>query len=119
MNRLPGLQALTLRILTDNDDLLYRHTGTFMLNGFTWADTRFIVKEPDALNPTAIAAATAAAERFNVDYHDIRLLILHPEDTMPAVGASIPWDGGILTIRAWGQAKDFTPTRRATCVLER
>ncbi|UQN06292.1 hypothetical protein [Deinococcus sp. QL22] len=119
MNRLPGLQALTRRILTDNGDLLFRHTGTFTLKQSTWPDTRFSVKDPDKLGRDAIDAATAAAQRFNVAYRDIRLLTVHPEDTPPAVGASITWDGGTLVVREWSQEGDYGGTSLGTCVLER
>ncbi|UQN04859.1 hypothetical protein [Deinococcus sp. QL22] len=119
MTRLPKLQALSRGTLIAYADLLYRHTGTFTLKSSTWAKTRFSVKDPDKLGRSAMDAATAAAQRFNVAYQDIRLLKVHPEDTLPAVGASIHWDGGTLVVREWSQASDFTGTSLGTCVLER
>ncbi|UQN05465.1 hypothetical protein [Deinococcus sp. QL22] len=119
MTRLPDLKALARGALVANADLLYRHTGTFTLDGSIWANTRFSVKDPDNLGRNALDAATAAAQRFNVAYRDIRLLKVHPEDTLPAVGAILPWDGGTLVVREWSQASDFTGTSLGTCVLER
>jgi len=109
---------LAQKTLRQNADLLYRHTGQFELPPYTLPVIRFSVRDPDKVGRAAVAAATAAAERFSADYRDIRLLKVHPDDTLPPVGASIAWDGRTLVVRDWSQESDFTGTSLGTCVLE-
>ena len=98
--------------------VMFRHQGEFTLGPHRWL-CRFSVQDPDKVSRQAIAAAEAAAQRFSVDYRDIRLLKVHPDDDRPVKGATLPWDGGTLELLEWSQASDFTDLKTATCVLRR
>ncbi|WP_027459267.1 hypothetical protein [Deinococcus murrayi] len=92
--------------------LRYRHT-------LTWSDgthCRFSVRDPAKTNQ-----GTRLAQRLagSPEVLDIRLLSTHPDDPPPGEGASIPWDGGTLTLVSWGQVSDFTGQAVGVCRLVR
>lgn len=92
--------------------LRFRHTAT-------WSDgttCRFSVRDPARTDQ-----GTRLAQRLTgtPEVLDIRLLSTHPEDEPPGEGASIPWDGGTLTLVSWGQVSDFTVQAAGVCRLVR
>lgn len=104
--------------LLENADLLYRHTGTFRLGSSEWV-CRFSVRDPSKVKSDELARLQAFAGIEGVSYRDLRLLKVHPDDTIPFSGATIPWDDGTLHVLEWSQASDFTGQRVGTCVLRR
>lgn len=92
--------------------LLYRHTGT-------WSDgtsCRFSVRDPAKTDQGTRLAQRLTGE---VSVTDVRLLTVHPDDEPPGEGASLPWDGGTLTLVSWGQPSDFTGQAVGVCRLTR
>jgi hypothetical protein len=108
MGRLEDIQALSQGVLRDNANLLFRRTGT-------WSDgtaCRFSVQDPVKTD-----SGTRLAQRLTgtPDVLDVRLLKVHPDDLKPGTRASIPWDGGTLTIEDWSQVSEFTGQAIAVC----
>lgn len=96
----------------DLNGLRYRHTGT-------WSDgtsCRFSVRDPARTD-----SGTRLAQRLTgtPDVLDVRLLTVHPDDEPPGEGATLPWDGGTLTLVSWGQVSDFTGQATGVCRLVR
>lgn len=118
MSRLPAVQATAHAVLTRNADLLYRHALTFTLGPHAW-DVRCSVRDPQRLKPDALNRLRAQADALGVVYTDLRVLTIHPDDTVPIENAATPWDDGTLQILSWSQASDFTGQRTGTCVLRR
>lgn len=90
----------------------FRHTDT-------WSDgtsCRFSVQDPSATDQ-----GTRLAQRLTgtVEVLDVRLVKTHPADPPPGEGASLPWDGGTLTLVSWGQVSDFTGQAVGVCRLVR
>lgn len=121
MSLLGKIQAAVGKVQGNQElnEVRFRHRQDFTLDGHRWPGTRFSVTDPDKVGGRALAAAVAAAERLDVEYRDLRLLRVHPEDTLPAVGAQTPWDGGQLEVLEYGQASDFTGQSLGTCVVRR
>jgi hypothetical protein len=117
-NRLPHYRALARGALTDNADLVYRHSLTFGLGPHDWV-TRCSVKDPQRLRPDAVGRLQALASTLNLPFADLRVLSVHPADPWPFPGATCSWDDGTLEILEWAQASDFTGTRTGTAVLRR
>ena len=108
-DRLPGIRELVQAALTDNADLLYRHTGT-------WSDgtaCRFSVQDP-----SKVQGAFAASLRQQPEALLLRIIRVHPADTRPARGATTDWQGYPLTLVAWSDESDFTGQRLGTGRLE-
>ena len=110
--RFPSLRDLAQAALRDNDDLLYRHAAT-------WSDgttCRFSVQDP-----SKTSGGSQLAQRLTglPDVLDVRLLRVHLDDPKPGGRASIPWDGGTLTLEDWSQASDFTGQAIGICRMVR
>lgn len=99
--------------------LRFRKRLTFTLGDSTWEGVRCSVRDPQKLNADAVARLQATAAELSVSYRDLRLLKVHPDDTLPYPGATAPWDDGTLEVLDWSQASDFTDQRVGTCVLRR
>lgn len=117
-DRLPRIRDRVQQRLRDNADVLYRHAGTFTKGPHTWP-CRFSVRDPAKAKPDELARLQAFAGVRGLVYTDLRLLRVHPDDTPPFPGATIPFDDGVLEVLEWSQASDFTGQRVGTCVLRR
>ncbi|KQR37731.1 hypothetical protein [Deinococcus sp. Leaf326] len=122
LRRSPQLERLrkqASRAVAQYSPEMFRHTLTFSRGEHTW-EVRCSVQDPQKLRPDAVARLQAtAAELDGVSYRDLRVLKVHPEDTMPFPGATSPWDDGTLEVLDWSQASDFTDLRTGTAVLRR
>lgn len=118
MGRVDEIRARVHSRLVGNADLLYRHTLTFTLGPHTW-DVRCSVRDPQRLKPDALNRLRAQADALGVVFTDLRVLTVHPDDTVPIENAVTPWDDGTLQLLSWSQASDFTGQRTGTCVLRR
>jgi hypothetical protein len=108
MGRLEDFQALAQGALRDNADLVYRHTDT-------WSDgtrCRYSVTDP---NRTDAGAKLAQRLTGTPDVLDVRFLKVHPDDPKPGTRATLPWDGGTLTLEDWSQVSEFTGQATGIC----
>ncbi len=117
-DRMPGIRARVQQRLRDNADVLYRHTGTFTLGPHSWP-CRFSVRDLQKMKADEVAKLRMYADTAGLLYTDLRALRVHPDDTPPFPGATIPFDDGLLEVLEWSQASDFTGQRVGTCVLRR
>lgn len=120
MTRLDAVRDRAQGALRRNANLIYRHTGTFRLKSSEWT-CRFSVRDPSKVKADELARLQlfASTQGPGVTYRDLRTLRVHPDDTLPFPGATIPWDDGTLHVLEWSQASDFTGVRVGTCVLRR
>lgn len=120
MTRLDELRDESQAALREEADLLYRRTGTFQLGPHSWP-CWFSVRDPSKVKADELARLQlfASTQGPGVTYRDLRTLRVHPDDTIPFPGATIPWDDGTLHVLEWSQASDFTGVRVGTCVLRR
>ena len=98
--------------------LRFRHTLTFRLGPHAW-DVRCSVRDPQRIDPKALMRMGQLTSTQGVATSDLRLLTVHPDDTVPVPGATVAWDDGILEVLEWSQPSDFTGQRLGTCVLRR
>lgn len=96
----------------ESNAVRFRHTATWS----DGTDCRFSVQDPSKTD-----AGTKLAQRLTgvPDVLDVRLLKAHPADPPPGEGASLPWDGGTLTLVGWSQVSDFTGQAVGVCRLVR
>lgn len=120
MSLMDEVTAAVRMVQTDPEllELRFRHSGTFTLGAHTWT-CRFSVRDPSKVKPEELARLQAFAAEQAVSYRDLRLLKVHPDDTVPFPGATLSWDDGTLEVLEWSQASDFTGQRVGTCVLRR
>ncbi|WP_188844790.1 hypothetical protein [Deinococcus soli (ex Cha et al. 2016)] len=104
--------------LVGNAELLYRHALTFTLGPHTWV-ARCSVRDPQRIDPKALARMGQLTSAQGVAMSDLRLLTIHPADTEPFPGATTSFDDGTLEVLEWNQASDFTGQRLGTCALRR
>ena len=112
MSALVAIRQRVRASLTARAELLYRHQAE-------WSDgtnPRFSVRDP---NRTDQGARLAQRLSGTPDVLDVRLLTCHPDDEPPGEGASLPWDGGTLTLVSWGQPSDFSGQAVGVCRLTR
>lgn len=102
----------------DLNEVRFRHNGRFRKDEHQWS-CRFSVRDPQKLRADDVAKLRMFADSRQLAFTDLRVLKVHPEDTVPYPGATIPWDGGTLEVLEWSQASDFTGQRVGTCVLRR
>ena len=117
-SRLPAIRQRATDALRRNADVIYRHQGVFTLSSHEWP-CRFSVRDPQKLKADEVAKLRMFADSRNLAYTDLRQLKVHPDDTVPFPGATLPWDDGVLEVLEWSQASDFTGQRVGTCVLRR
>ncbi|AKH15958.1 hypothetical protein [Deinococcus soli (ex Cha et al. 2016)] len=98
--------------------LRFRHQLTFRLGPHTW-DVRCSVRDPQRIDPKALARMGQLTNAQGIATSDLRLLTVHPDDTVPVPGATAAWDDGTLEILEWSQPSDFTGQRLGTCALRR
>lgn len=98
--------------------LRFRHQLTFRLGPHTW-DVRCSVRDPQRIDPKALARMGQLTSAQGGATSDLRLLTVHPDDTVPVPGATAAWDDGTLEVLEWSQPSDFTGQRLGTCVLRR
>ena len=99
-------------------ELRFRRNLVFQLGPHTW-DVRCSVRDPQRMDPGALARMRQLTTAQLVATSDLRLLTIHPDDTEPYPGATTPWDDGILEGLEWSQPSDFTGQRLGTCALRR
>ncbi|WP_019585224.1 hypothetical protein [Deinococcus apachensis] len=114
MSLLDEVTAAIAKVQGDAEllELRFRHSGK-------WSDgttCRFSVRDP-ARTDQGIRLAQRLTGEPNV--LDVRLLSVAPDHEPPGEGASIPWDGGTLTLVSWGQVSDFTGQAVGVCRLTR
>ena len=114
MGLLDELRAEARGVLVDPElsEVLFRHRQT-------WSDgtlCRFSVQDP-----SKTSSGSQLAQRLTglPDVLDVRLLRVHLDDPKPGGRASIPWDGGTLTLEDWSQASDFTGQAIGICRMVR
>lgn len=105
---LDQLRAEAGRELRANADVLYRHSGT-------WSDNttcRFSVQDP-------ARDGRSGPQRLSTSPLDasLRRLKVHPDDVMPAIGASVAYQGGVLVRGQQTDTSDFTSTSTGVCRL--
>ena len=117
----PELQAYRAEAraaILENQGVMFRHEGVFTLGAFRWA-CRFSVTDPQKLKADEVAKLRMYADASGLAYLQLRVLKIHPDDTVPFIGAVLPWDDGTLEVLEWSQPSDFTGQRVGTCVLRR
>ena len=114
------IRAAVTEIQSDPElnEVRFRHTSTFTLGPHAWT-CRFSVRDVQKLKPDEAAKLRVYADANNLVYTDLRRLTVHPDDTPPFPGATIPFDDGVLEVLEWSQVSDFTGQRVGTCVLRR
>lgn len=117
-DRMPAIRERVQQRLRGNADVLYRHTGIFTLDSHEWL-CRFSVRDVQKLKADEVDKLRMFADTNNLIYTDLRQLKVHPDDTVPFIGATIPWDDGLLEVLEWSQASDFSGQRVGTCALRR
>ncbi|WP_309569623.1 hypothetical protein [Deinococcus sp.] len=98
------------------NEVRFKHRLTFTLGAHTWV-ARCGVRDPSKAKPDELARLQATATEQGVSYRDLRLVRVHPEDTIPFPGSTVAWDNRTLQILHWSQPSDFTGQRVGTCVL--
>ena len=110
LRRSPQLERLrqqASKAVAQNAAVMFRHTLSFTLGQYAPWVVRCAVTDPQRLSPAALARLQATAAEQKVSYQDLRVLKVHPDDTVPFPGATVPWDGGTLEILSWSQESDF------------
>ena len=103
MGLLDELRAEARGVLVDPElsEVLFRHKQA-------WSDgttCRFSVQDP-----SKTSSGSQLAQRLTglPDVLDVRLIRVHPDDARPGTLATLPWDGGTLSLVEWSQKSDFT-----------
>lgn len=116
--KLAALRREAQSAVRANADVMFRHALTFTLGPHEW-EVRCSVRDPQRMDPKVLARMQQLTSTQGLATSDLRLLTVHPEDTVPFPGATTDWDDGTLEVLEWSQASDFTSQRLGTCVLRR
>ncbi|MBZ9713754.1 hypothetical protein [Deinococcus multiflagellatus] len=116
MSRLEDIRARVQGRLRAKADLMYPETLTFRLGPHEWKDVRCSVVDKQLLKPDALARLQAVATDQRLSVLQLRVVDVHPDDTVPFPGASTPFQGGTLEILEWSDPDPYTGLRVGTAV---
>ncbi|WP_407538880.1 hypothetical protein Q0M94_11940 [Deinococcus radiomollis] len=108
MSDLELLRSMSQELFHQEADLLYPHSSVWS----DGTDCRYGIQDP---NRTDAGVRLAQRLTGTPDVLDVRLLRVHPDAPKPGTRATIPWDGGTLTLEDWSQVSEITIQATGVC----